>query len=239
MRTPNRRTLELGRVLVLHLLIRYVLAPLARLVYRPIVEGADRVPTTGPLIIAANHLSAVDTAVIPLVTPRPVAFLGKAEYFQGKGIKGRFMKNFLSALGYVPVDRDNAHAALSALTAATKVLESGGAFGIYPEGTRSRDGRLHRGRTGVAQLALTTGAPVVPVALFGTEKLLPMGKLVPRLRRITVRFGEPLDFSRYAGLEKSPAVRRSVTDEIMYGILELSGQEYVDSYHKRPGEAAA
>lgn len=224
---------------VLHLLIQYVLAPLARLVYRPIVDGADRVPTTGPLIIAANHLSAVDTAVIPLVTPRPVAFLGKAEYFQGKGIKGRLMKNFLTALGYVPVDRGNAHAALSALDAATKVLESGGAFGIYPEGTRSRDGRLHRGRTGVAQLALSTGATVVPVALFGTEKLLPMGKIIPRLHRVTVRFGKPLDFARYDGLEASPAVRRSVTDEIMYAILELSGQEYVDRYHKRPEESAA
>ncbi|MGH3451355.1 MAG: lysophospholipid acyltransferase family protein [Haloechinothrix sp.] len=224
---------------MLHLLIRYLLAPLARLMYRPVVEGADRVPKSGPLLIAANHLSAVDTAVIPIVTPRPVAFLGKAEYFEGKGIKGRLMAHFLSALGYIPVDRGNAHAALGALNAATKVLESGGAFGIYPEGTRSRDGRLHRGRTGVAQLALTTGAPVVPVALFGTEKLLPVGKLIPRPRRITVRFGEPLDFSRYDGLEASPAVRRAVTDEIMYAILELSGQEYVDRYHQRPEQEAA
>ncbi|MGH3520408.1 MAG: lysophospholipid acyltransferase family protein [Haloechinothrix sp.] len=224
---------------MLHLLIRYLLSPLARLVYRPIVDGAHRVPMTGPLIIAANHLSAVDTAVIPIVTPRPVAFLSKAEYFEGNGIKGRLMASFLSALGYIPVDRGNAHAALGALDSATKVLESGGAFGIYPEGTRSRDGRLHRGRTGVAQLALTTGAPVVPVALFGTEKLLPVGKLIPRLHRITVRFGEPLEFSRYAGLDASPAVRRAVTDEIMYAILELSGQEYVDSYHKRPDAAAA
>lgn len=219
--------------------IRKVLAPIARFVYRPVVEGADRVPRTGPLIVAANHRAAIDTWVIPFVAPRPVRFLGKAEYFRGKGLRGRMFAAFLSALGFIPVERGNAYAGLEALNAARKVLEDGEAFGIYPEGTRSRDGKLHRGHTGVAQLALVTGAPVIPVALIGTEKVLPVGKRIPRLAKVTVRFGEPLDFSRYRGLESSPAVRRSVTDEIMYAILELSDQEYVDRYHKRPDEAAA
>lgn len=221
---------------MLQQLIKYIIAPLARLIYRPVVDGAARVPRTGPLIIAANHLSAVDTWVIPFVSPRPVAFLGKAEYFKGKGLRGRFFAAFLSALGFVPVERGNAQAALASLGAARQVLDAGGAFGIYPEGTRSRDGRLHKGKTGVAQLALSTGAPVVPVALFGTDRLLPHGKKLPRLHRITVRFGEPLDFSRYDGMDSSPAIRRAVTDEIMYAILELSEQEYVDRYHARPHE---
>ncbi|WAL64889.1 lysophospholipid acyltransferase family protein [Amycolatopsis cynarae] len=223
---------------MLHLLIRLVLAPLARFVYRPEVHGAEKVPRTGPVILAANHRAAVDTFVIPIATPRPVSFLGKAEYFTGRGLKARFVAAFLSALGYVPVERGNAMAGLAALEAARKVLDKGGVFGIYPEGTRSLDGRLHRGHTGVGALALATGAKVVPVALTGTDKMLPIGKKVPRLAKVSVRFGDPLDFSRYDGLESSPAIRRAVTDEIMYAILELSEQEYVDKYHKRPGEAA-
>jgi 1-acyl-sn-glycerol-3-phosphate acyltransferase len=208
------------------------------LIRRPEVHGAEQVPQTGPVILAANHRAAVDTAVIPIVTPRPVSFLGKAEYFNGSGPKGRLIAGFLRALGYVPVERGNAMAGLAALEAARKVLEAGGAFGIYPEGTRSLDGRLHRGHTGVGALALATGAKVVPVALMGTEKVQPVGKRFPRVAKVTVRFGAPLDFSRYEGLEASPAIRRAVTDEIMYAILELSKQEYVDRYHKRPGEAA-
>jgi 1-acyl-sn-glycerol-3-phosphate acyltransferase len=141
-------------------------------------------------------------------------------------------------LGYVPVERGNAAAGLSALEAARKVIEAGNAFAIYPEGTRSLDGRLHRGHTGVGALALATGAKVVPIALAGTEKVQPIGKRFPRIAKVTVRFGDPLDFRRYEGMGASPAVRRAVTDEIMYAILELSGQEYVDTYHKRPGEAA-
>jgi 1-acyl-sn-glycerol-3-phosphate acyltransferase len=223
---------------VLHLLIRWLLAPLTRIVYRPEVYGVENIPATGPVILAANHRSAVDTAVIPIVASRPVSFLGKAEYFAGGSIKMRFAGAFLSALGYVPVERGNAHAGLAALSAARKVLDAGGVFGIYPEGTRSLDGRLHRGHTGVAQLALTTGAVVVPVALEGTEKVMPVGKKIPRVARVTVRFGKALDFARYDGLADSPAIRRSVTDEIMYSILELSGQEYVDAYHKRPDAAA-
>ena len=220
-------------------LIRWILRPLARFLWRPKVEGARRVPVTGPVIFASNHRAAVDTAVIPLVTPRPVAFLSKAEYFTGTGVKGRLFARFVSALGYIPVDRANAKAGLAALEAGRGVLESGGAFAIYPEGTRSLDGRLHRGHTGVASLALMTGAVVVPVGLIGTEKVQPVGVRVPRIAPVTVRFGQPLDFSRYEGLESSPAIRRAVTDEIMDAIAELSGQEYVDRYHRRPGESAA
>ncbi|MBB3661873.1 MULTISPECIES: lysophospholipid acyltransferase family protein [Prauserella salsuginis group] len=224
---------------MLHLLIRRGVAPLARMLWRPDVRGTENVPSDGPVIFASNHRSAIDTAVIPFVAPRPVAFLGKAEYFQGASPKDRLRAAFLSALGYVPVERGNAAAGLAALGAAQKVLDSGGAFGIYPEGTRSLDGKLHRGHTGVAALALATRAPVVPVALSGTEGLLPVGKKIPRLANVTVRFGEPLDFSRYDGLAASPPIRRAVTDEVMYAILELSGQEYVDAYHKRPeGDAA-
>ncbi len=216
----------------MQLLVRYLLAPLVRLLWRPRIQG--RVPRTGPLIIAANHRAAVDTAVIALTAGRRVSFLGKAEYFTGRGLKGRALAGFLSALGYVPVDRGNAKAGLAALHAARRVLDGGGAFAIYPEGTRSLDGRLHRGHTGVASLALDTGARVVPVALTGTERVQPVGKRLPRLRRVTVRYGAPLEFSRYAGLSGSSAIRRAVTDEIMDAIASLSEQEYVDSYHQRP-----
>jgi 1-acyl-sn-glycerol-3-phosphate acyltransferase len=219
--------------------VRFVLTPVARLVYRPAVYGVERVPAHGPVIIASNHRAALDTGVITFVTPRAVKFLGKAEYFTGTGLKGRFIAGFVSGLGYVPVERGNAQAGLAALEAARKVLDAGGTFGIYPEGTRSLDGRLHRGHTGVAALALATGAVVVPVAVSGTEHLQPAGKRVPRLAKVTVRFGEPLNFARYKSMNASPAIRRSVTDEIMYAILELSEQEYVDKYHKRPDEDAA
>jgi 1-acyl-sn-glycerol-3-phosphate acyltransferase len=217
-----------------HLLVRWLLAPLARLIYRPVVLGVDNVPRNGPLIIAANHRAAVDTAAIALTAGRPVSFLGKAEYFVGRGVRGRALASFLRALGYVPVDRANAKAGLAALRAARGVLDAGGAFAIYPEGTRSLDGRLHRGHTGVATLALATGAPVVPVALTGTERVQPIGKRFPRVHRVTVRFGEPLDFARYEGLGSSSVIRRAVTDEIMDAIARLSEQEYVDEYHQRP-----
>ena len=223
---------------MLYQLIRLVAVPVLKVVYRPEVRGADRVPEHGPVILAPNHRAAVDTTVLALVSPRRVRFLGKAEYFTGRGLRGRLMAAFLTALGFVPVERGNAKAGLAALESGRKVLEEGGVFGIYPEGTRSLDGRLHRGHTGVGSLALATGATVVPVALTGTEKLLPKGKLLPRRAKVAVEFGEPLDFSRYDGLESSPAIRRAVTDEVMYAIAELSGQEYVDKYHKRPEEAA-
>ncbi|WP_410656274.1 lysophospholipid acyltransferase family protein [Amycolatopsis sp. lyj-112] len=224
---------------MLPLLVRYVLGPLVRALYRPEIRGAENVPATGPVLLAPNHRAALDTGVITFTTTRQVKFLGKAEYFTGRGLRGKMMAGFLGGLGYVPVERGNAQAGLAALEAARKVLDAGGAFAIYPEGTRSLDGRLHRGHTGVAALALATGAKVVPVALSGTENLQPPGKRIPRRTKITVTYGTPLDFSRYEGQDSSPAIRRSVTDEIMYTILELSGQEYVDSYHKRPDQSAA
>jgi 1-acyl-sn-glycerol-3-phosphate acyltransferase len=214
-----------------------VVAPAAKIVYRPTVEGLANVPVEGPVILAGNHLSFVDSVVIPVVAGRPVAFLAKSEYFIGRRPGQRLVGALLGALGHVPVERGKGRAALAALDVAVEVLNAGGAFGIYPEGTRSLDGRLHRGHTGVAQLALTTGAPVVPVALIGTDRMMPVGARIPRPRPITVRFGEPLRFDRYAGLADSAPVRRSVTDEIMYAILDLSGQEYVDQYHQRPTAA--
>jgi 1-acyl-sn-glycerol-3-phosphate acyltransferase len=217
---------------LLNQFVRYVLAPLARLVYRPRVEGLENLPARGPVIIAANHRAVLDTAVIALVARRQVRFLGKAEYFTGRGIRGRLMAAFVDALGFVPVERGNAHAGLAALNAGQNVLNAGGVFAIYPEGTRSLDGRLYRGHTGVAVLTLTTGAPVVPVALFGTDKLMPRGGRIPRFARVGIRFGTPLDFTHVA--ERNLRARRQVTDEVMATIRELSRQEYVDSYHRRP-----
>jgi 1-acyl-sn-glycerol-3-phosphate acyltransferase len=220
-------------------MLRGVLAPLVRGVYRPEVRGLSNVPAQGPVILAANHRAEVDTGVITVVVPRQVRFLGKAEYFNRPGLKGRLMARTLDGLGYVPVERGNARAGLAALDAGRAVLAAGGVFALYPEGTRSRDGRLHRGHTGVASLALSTGAKVVPVALSGTAGVLPAGARVPRWAKIGVTFGEPMDFSRYEGQESSPFIRRSVTDEIMYSLMELTGLEYVDQYHKRPDQKAA
>jgi 1-acyl-sn-glycerol-3-phosphate acyltransferase len=167
-----------GRVLygVLH----SVVPPLAKAVWRPTVTGLEQVPSTGPVILASNHLSFIDSVVIPIVVPRPVAFLAKSDYFEQPGLKGRLAKAWYEALGALPVDRDDSKAAIASLDTALGVLAGGGAFGIYPEGTRSRDGRLYRGRTGVAQLALTSGAPIVPVGLTGTDRVQPVGSKLPK-----------------------------------------------------------
>ncbi|WP_225447355.1 1-acyl-sn-glycerol-3-phosphate acyltransferase [Streptacidiphilus sp. PB12-B1b] len=211
---------------------KFLLSPLARLIYRPVVLGRENVPKRGAVIIASNHLAAIDSAVIPLLAPRPVVFLAKAEYFTGKGLKGRLVKAFFAAMDSVPVQRGTHRAAQAALDTGLEVLKSGRAFGIYPEGTRSRDGRLYRGRTGVAWLALASGAPVVPVALEGTEQIQPIGTLLPRIRRVTIRFGEPLDFSDRIGATPVGPVRRAVTDEIMDAIHALSEQPRVDAYNE-------
>jgi len=224
---------------VIEVVFRGVLAPLVRWGYRPEVRGLSNMPAEGPVILAANHRAEVDTGVIAVVVRRQVRFLGKAEYFNRPGPLGRLTARTLDGLGYVPVERGNARAGLAALDAGRAVLGAGGVFALYPEGTRSRDGRLHRGHTGVASLALSTGAKVIPVALSGTERVLPPGARVPRWTKIGVTFGEPLDFSRYGGQESSPFIRRSVTDEIMYALMELTGLEYVDQYHKRPDQNAA
>ncbi|MEU5847531.1 lysophospholipid acyltransferase family protein [Saccharopolyspora shandongensis] len=223
---------------MLYSVSKRVVGAVARTIYRPTVIDAEKVPTTGPVILAPNHLAVLDSFIVPLVLPRPVSFLAKAEYFSGTGTKGALTKWLFGSLGAIPVERGRGRAAKEALDTAEQVLRDGGAFGIHPEGTRSPDGRLYRGRTGVARLALAAGAPVVPVGLTGTDKLQPRGKKIPRPHPVTVRFGDPLDFSRYAGMESSLPVLRSITDEIMYAIAELSEQEYVDRYQS-PGAAAA
>lgn len=210
--------------------------PLAWLTLRPSVHGTCHVPDRGPVILASNHLSFMDSVVIPLVLPRQVTFLAKAEYFEGHGLAGWLSRRFFLAMGHVPVQRGQGRAAWGSVRVAQAVLARGGALAIYPEGTRSRDGRLYRGRTGVARLALLTGAPVVPVALAGTERVQPVGSRIPRPHPVTVRFGTPLDFSRYAGQEPRVPVLRAITDEIVDAIRGLSGQEYVNTYH--PAAAA-
>jgi 1-acyl-sn-glycerol-3-phosphate acyltransferase len=219
---------------VLYQLVRHVLAPLLKALFRPRVEGITNVPETGPVIFASNHLSFIDSIIIPLIAPRSVSFLAKAEYFTGTGVKGSLSRWFFSSLGHVPVHRGKGRDARAALDTAAEVLARGDAFAIYPEGTRSLDGMLHRGRTGVARMALESGAPVVPVGIIGTDKVQPVGSRFPKIVPVTVRFGEPLDFSRYDGMQESLPVLRSVTDEIIYRILDLSGQEYVDAYQKTP-----
>ncbi len=204
--------------------------PMFKLAYRPEVSGLQHIPGDGAAIIASNHLSEVDSLVLPMVAPRPISFLAKAEYFTAPGIKGWAARSFFTGMGAIPVERGNGRAALVALNTAEQILGRGNLFGIYPEGTRSPDGRLHRGRVGVARLALRTGAPVVPVGLVGTDVVQPVGQKMPRLGHMTVRFGEPLDFSKYRGLERNKTVQRAVVDEIMRAILELSRQEYVDVY---------
>src|SRR6185436_5038803 len=219
---------------MLYLLARTVLAPLARVIYRPVIEGRENIPRTGPVVLASNHLSFIDSFVIPIVAPRRVVFLAKSEYFTGHGIRGVWVRGLFQALGAVPVQRGGTHgAAQEALDAALEILNEGLAFAIYPEGTRSRDGRLYRGRTGVAWLALTAGCPVVPVALSGTQDIQPVGSRIPRIRRVTVRFGEPLDFSHLRGSKPGPA-RRAATDAVMAAIHELSGQELVPRYNEPP-----
>ena len=209
------------------------IGPVLRIVFRPQVEGAAYVPAEGPAILASNHLSYADWLFMPLTLPRRVTFVAKAEYFTSPGIKGWLQRKFFSGAGQVPIDRGGASAAEGALSSARRILEEGELFGIYPEGTRSHDGRLYRGKTGVARLALETKVPVIPVAVLGTDVVAPPGKKFGTLTRPCVRFGKPLDFSRYEGMENDRYILRSITDEIMYEIMRLSGQEYVDMYAAR------
>jgi len=221
---------------VLYSVTHSLVPPLAKLVWRPTVEGLDKVPATGAVIVASNHLSFADSLVIPIVAPRLVVFLAKSDYFTGTGLKGAISRGWFTGMGMIPVDRDDTRAAIASLDVALEVLGRGEAFGIYPEGTRSRDGRLYRGRTGVGHLALTSGAPVVPVGLRGTEHIQPVGTRFPRLADVTVRFGEPLHFAdRYDGVPTGRA-RREVTDEVMAAIQALSGQEPAGVYNERPIE---
>jgi 1-acyl-sn-glycerol-3-phosphate acyltransferase len=216
---------------VFYRVLKYViLGPLLRLLFRPRIEGMENVPETGAAIIAGNHLSFSDHFVMPAILPRRITFLAKAEYFTGPGLKGRLTAAFFRGVGQIPVDRSGGKASQSAIDAALGVLGRGELLGIYPEGTRSHDGRLYRGRTGVAVMALRAHAPVIPCAMLGTFELQPPGRKFPRVGRVTIRFGAPLDFSRFFGMEDQRHVVRAVTDEIMYEVLAMSGQEYVDRY---------
>jgi 1-acyl-sn-glycerol-3-phosphate acyltransferase len=210
---------------VFYVLARFVLRPLFWVAFRPRVTGRENVPATGPVILASNHLSFIDSIAIPLMAPRRVAYLAKAEYWQGHGFTGWLQRALFTGLGALPVERETHRAAQGALDTALGVLQSGGAFGIYPEGTRSRDGRLARGKTGVAWLALTADCPVVPVAVAGTDRIQPVGASWPRLHRVSVTFGEPLTFPEQRGQAGKGRARRIVTDRVMEAIAELSGQE--------------
>ena len=220
-------------------MLKWVLVgPLLRLVFLPKIEGVENVPNEGPAILASNHLSYADWLFMPLTLSRRVTFVAKAEYFTGTGIKGWLQRTFFFGAGQVPIDRSGGRASEGAILSGLKILRNGDLFGIYPEGTRSFDGRLYRGKTGIARMALEAQVPVIPVAVIGTDVVAPPGKVFGRISRPHVVFGKPLDFSRYEGMENDRYVLRSITDEIMYEIMELSGQEYVDVYASRAREDA-
>jgi 1-acyl-sn-glycerol-3-phosphate acyltransferase len=223
---------------VLYWWSKYVLlGPLLRLFCRPTIEGLEHIPARGGAILASNHLAVVDSFVLPLVVPRRITFPAKQEYFTQPGVIGRLKKAFFTGVGQIPIDRSGGSAARDAMDTAVRVLREGGLLGIYPEGTRSPDGRLYKGKTGVARMTLEAGVPVFPVAMIGTDRVNPIGSRMWRPFKVHIRVGEPLDFSRYAGRADDQFVVRSVTDEVMAAIQRLSRQEYVDEYapRRRPG----
>ncbi len=207
-----------------------VVGPLLLSIFRPWVVGLEKIPGEGPVILASNHLSFIDSIFLPLVVDRPVVFLAKSEYFTGKGLKGWATRLFFQATGQLPIDRSGGKASEASLNTGLRVLSEGRILGIYPEGTRSPDAKLYRGRTGVARMVLESGAPVIPVAMIGTAEVMPIGTRLPRVRRVGIILGEPLDFSRFHGFEGDRFVLRSVTDELVYELQRLSRQEYVDVY---------
>ncbi|MBB6172538.1 1-acyl-sn-glycerol-3-phosphate acyltransferase [Nocardiopsis mwathae] len=212
-------------------IVKAILGPVLAVLWQPRAEGVENVPRYGPAILVGNHLSFSDHFFGPLPLPRKITFLAKAEYFTGTGPKGLLSRLFFTGVGQIPIDRSGGKASEAALRTGLRVLKQGRLLGIYPEGTRSPDGKLYRGRTGVARLVLESKAPVIPMAMINVDKIMPPGRTVPKLGiRPKVRFGKPLDFSRYYGMEKDPRVLRAITDEIMYALMELSGQEYVDRY---------
>ena len=212
------------------LMKHWVIGPLLTTVFRPWVKGLENVPRTGPLIVVCNHLSFVDSVFLPLMIDRQMAFLAKSDYFTGKGIRGWFIRFFMTSAGQLPIDRSGGKASEASLNAGLQVLAEGGVLAIYPEGTRSPDGRMYRGRTGVARMILEAHVPVIPAAVIGTEKVMPLGSNIPKVHRVGVVIGEPLDFSRFEGMETDRFVLRSITDEIIYEMNALSEQEYVDVY---------
>jgi 1-acyl-sn-glycerol-3-phosphate acyltransferase len=216
---------------LLYWFMSIIVRRLLRIVFRPMVTGQENVPAEGPVIIASNHLSFVDSVLIPLVLPRRVTFLAKAEYFEGSGVAG-LLGAFLSAMGHIPVPRTEQRAAVAALDIALKTLGEGNAFAIYPEGTRSEDGRLYRGHTGVGWLALNAHACIVPVAVRDTQRIMPVGARLPRIVRPGVTFGEPIDYKEFTDMPPARG-RRAIADEVMQQIQKLSGQEYTGTYNER------
>lgn len=207
-----------------------VLGPLLRILFRPWIRGSENIPNGGAAILASNHLSFSDSIFLPLLTRRPVVFLAKSEYFTGKGFKGALSRWFFKSTGQLPIDRSGGKASEASLNTGLGVLEQGQLLGIYPEGTRSPDGKLYRGRTGIARMVLEAKVPVIPVAMIDTEKVQSIGQKLPKIRRVGVVVGKPLDFSRFEGMEGDRIVLRAITDEIMYELMKLSGQEYQDVY---------
>jgi 1-acyl-sn-glycerol-3-phosphate acyltransferase len=215
----------------LPVVLRPILRPVCRIAFRPEVHGRDHVPRTGPVILAVNHLSFLDSFIVPLLTPRRVSFLAKEEYFhRGGGPKQWLVRSFFTGTDAIPVPRGGFRGAQEALELALQVLKDGGAFGIHPEGSRSRDGRIYRGRTGVAWLAIASGAPVVPVAILGSERIQPVGARFPRPGKVVVHFGAPMHFSVAPGERAGPA-RRVATDQIMAAIAAMSGQPVAGEYN--------
>lgn len=212
-------------------LFKYIfMGPLLSLLGRPKVEGLEHIPANGPAILASNHLAVADSFYLPLVVPRRITFLAKQEYFTGTGLKGRAIAWFYTVAGQVPIDRTDADSAQAALDTASRILDQGKLLGMYPEGTRSPDGRLYKGKTGLARLALESGVPVIPVAMIGTDVVNPPGSKMWRFGRVTVRIGKPMDFRRFDGLAGNRFIERAVIDEVVYELMQLSGQEYVDIY---------
>ncbi|QKJ19677.1 lysophospholipid acyltransferase family protein [Microbacterium hominis] len=212
-------------------LMKYVvIGPLVKGIFRPWIVGRRNVPSAGGAILASNHLSFVDSIILPLMIDRPVSFLAKSDYFTGKGLKGWATRVFFKGTGQLPIDRSGGKASEASLNTGLQVLGGGNLLGIYPEGTRSPDGKLYRGRTGIARMALEAGVPVVPVIMVDTDTMMPIGQRIPRVVRVGVVIGEPLDFSRFAGMESDRYILRSITDEIMVALQRLGEQEYEDVY---------
>jgi 1-acyl-sn-glycerol-3-phosphate acyltransferase len=245
-----RRLFGAGRVVcpgqealftVLYFVMKNVLlGPVLRLFFRPEAEGLEHIPASGGAILASNHLAVSDSFFMPLVIPRRrVTFVAKMEYFTGKGVKGTLKRWFFTGMGQIPMDRTGGSAAQAALNTGVRLLREGNLLGIYPEGTRSPDGRLYKGKTGIARIALEAGVPIIPVAMVGTDIANPIGSKMWKPTKIRVKFGEPLDFSRYEGLSGDRFIERSITDEVMYALMELSGQEYVDMYAAKVKELQA
>lgn len=220
----------MGSRLFYWLMKHWVIGPLLTTVFRPWVTGLDNVPKTGPAIVVCNHLSFVDSIFLPLMIDRQMAFLAKSDYFTGRGIKGFVVRLFFTSAGQLPIDRSGGKASEASLNAGLGVLADGKVLGIYPEGTRSPDGRMYRGRTGVARMVLEANVPVIPCAVVDTEKVMPLGAKFPVVHKVGVIIGKPLDFSRFQGMESDRYVLRAITDEIIYEMNKLSGQEYVDVY---------